>query len=409
MRKSKVFRYIIFLVPLPFLLAQCLINPEITTDQRGPLYAGSSSCQTCHKSAYRSYIHTAHYMASASAGKSTIQGSFANGRNKFDLNPHVSVFMEKRDSGFFQTSYVNGKKEQSQRFDVVFGAVKGQTYAYWLANELFQLPVSYVANTNSWINSPGYDSTNAVFARGISTRCLDCHMSFAKTAPPELPGFYEGVEGFDKQSLIMGIDCERCHGPAAAHVKFQTDNPEEKEARYIKRFSSLTRQQKINVCAICHSGATTKILKPTFSFKPGDSLSDYMVPYKSAEPKSYTHIDVHGNQAALLASSKCFKGSPLVCSTCHNTHVSERSNLILFATKCLSCHEGAYSFKQCKLTNKLSAAALISNCISCHMPAFASKTIIAGQVPTLIHTHHIGVYKDEAQKILAYIKKTASK
>lgn len=405
MSNNKLIRLIVFLVPLPFFLTQCLTDNEKSTDQRGPLYAGSASCQSCHKDLHQSFRYTAHYMASAQANQNTIQGSFAAGRNIFDLNAHVRVSMEKRDTVFFQTSYVNGKVEQSQRFDVVFGAVKGQSYGYWLANELFQLPISYVSNTNSWINSPGYDSTRAVFERAVGTRCMDCHMSYAKTAPPQLPGFYEGIEGFEKQSIIMGVDCERCHGPAAAHVKFQTDNPQIKKAKYIIRFNSLTRQQKINLCAVCHSGATSKMLKPTFGFKPGDTLSNYMNQPKSAEAIDYTHIDVHGNQAGLLASSKCFENSQLVCSNCHNTHVNERNSLTLFAARCITCH-GASSHTQCKMTSSLSAAVLTNNCISCHMPVFSSKAIIAGQAPTLIHTHHIGIYPEETQKILIYIKNT---
>jgi hypothetical protein len=403
MSKKKLTRLGIFLVPIVFIFSQCL-NFKKHEDPRGSEYAGSATCVSCHKNVYSSYLHTAHFMASLPADGHTIQGSFEKGSNEFVFNPNLKVVMDKRDSGFYQTGYENGKATQSQRFDISFGGIKGQTYAYWLTNEIFQLPISYTANTHNWINSPGYASNSIAFERMIGTQCLGCHASFIKQAPPDLPGYYGGAEGFEKKSLVYSIDCERCHGPAAEHVKFQTENPAEKTAKYIVAFKSLTRTQKINMCAMCHSGANNHMLKPAFGFKPGDSLSNYMRVHTSNEAPNYKVIDVHGNQTALLESSKCFIGSKMDCSTCHDTHVKDRDKVLLYAGRCLSCHS-QNTHNECKLANQLSATMLANNCISCHMPAFSSKLIIAGQTGTLIHTHHIAVYPEEAQKVLAMLKK----
>ena len=73
-------------------------------------------------------------MASQPANSNTIQGSFGKGLNEFVFNANLKVVMDKRDSGYFQTGFENGKATQSQRFDVVFGGIKGQTYGYWLTN-----------------------------------------------------------------------------------------------------------------------------------------------------------------------------------------------------------------------------------------------------------------------------------
>ncbi|WP_428330630.1 cytochrome c3 family protein [Mucilaginibacter sp.] len=402
MLKRKLTRLAIFLIPLFFIFSQCFTSKK-KEDPRGDAYAGSATCISCHKDVSNSYLHTAHFMASAPADAKTVQGSFAKGANEFVFNPHLKVVMDKRDTGLYQTSYADGKKEQAQRFDIVFGGVKGQSYAYWFTNELFQLPISYNTANHAWINSPGYEPNRVAFERAVSTRCLDCHLSYAKSAPPEVPNFYVGIEGYDKQSLVFSVDCERCHGPAAEHVKFHTENPGEKKPHFMVAFNSLTREQKINMCAVCHSGATSRMLKPTFGFKPGDTLSNYMATRASATPVDYKNIDVHGNQKALLASSKCFMSSNMDCSTCHNTHVNDRDNVTLYAAKCMTCHS-ATSHIQCKMTGKLSAALLMGNCISCHMPAFTSKTIVVGQSGALVHTHHIGIYTEETQKVMAYLK-----
>jgi hypothetical protein len=401
MFKKKLLLFAVFLVPLITIFSQC-INLKKDEDPRGNTYIGSVSCIKCHKNISNSYLHTAHFVASQPASAQTIQGSFAPDSNEFEFSPHMKVLMTKTDSGFYQTSYVNGKAEQSRRFDISFGGIKGQTYAYWLTNEIFQLPISYVTNVHKWINSPGYASNTVVFERVIGAQCLGCHASYVKQAPPDLPGFYTSAEGFEAKSLIYSIDCERCHGPAAAHVKFHTDNPDVKNAGFISKFKSLTREQKINMCAVCHSGANNHMLKPSFSFKPGDTLAKYMRLAPANAAVNYKVIDVHGNQTGLLKSSKCFISSNMDCSTCHNTHVNERENVVLYAARCLTCHSKQTT--QCKLSNQLSPAILIDKCIACHMPVFSSKLIIAGQSGALVHTHHIAIYPEETKKILGYVR-----
>ncbi len=402
MRKRKLIRLAVFLVPLVFIFSQCF-NSKKSEDPRGEAYAGAESCKSCHKEVFNSYLHTAHFMSSQSSAATNIHGSFKNGENEFVFNPMLKVKMHKTDSGFYQTSYENNKPTQSQRFDITFGAVKGQTYAYWVANELFQLPISYDEITHKWINSPGYDNSHAAYERAIGVRCLDCHISYIKPAPPELPGYYTNNEGFDKSSIVYTIDCERCHGPAAEHVKFQTENPHEKKAKYIVSYKSLTREQKINMCAVCHSGGNNTLYKPLFGFKPGDTLEKFMKIKASNTALNFKVIDVHGNQKALLASSKCFMSSNMVCSTCHNTHVQDRGKDIIYAAHCSTCHNKE-SHNICGLSTKLSPAALTENCISCHMPAFPSRVIITGEARAMVHTHRITIYSEATKKVLSQLK-----
>lgn len=406
MSKTKLILYVAVLIPMVIALSECL-NTKKNADPRGENYAGSATCINCHKSTYDSYLHTAHFIASQPADSSTIQGSFAKGENELAFNLHTKVVLDKRKSGFYQIAYHDEKKGESGRFDIVFGGVKGQTYAYWMANELFQLPVSYVSNAHKWINSPGYQNTEPDFERMITSQCLGCHMSYAKVEPGKLPLFVQNPEGFDRNKIIYNIDCERCHGPAAQHVKFQTENPDTKEAKYIVTYKSLTREQKISLCAVCHSGANNVMLKPTFTFKPGDTLSKFMKILPSNLSSNYKNIDVHGDQAGMLATSKCYISTNMSCATCHNTHKNERDNKVLFAARCISCHNSNKGHL-CKLSGQLNPTALAANCVDCHMPAFASKLIVAGKSGAMVHTHHIAVYPGETQKILDYLKVTAN-
>ena len=74
----------------------------------------------------------------------TVVGNFSKDSNELFINDSTRIMMEKRDSGLYQVLYINNKQIIALRFDLVMGAVKGQTYLSWHDKGLFQLPVSYI-------------------------------------------------------------------------------------------------------------------------------------------------------------------------------------------------------------------------------------------------------------------------
>lgn len=404
--KRTVLLLLIFLVPLVIIFSQCF-NPDKKQDPRGKSYAGSISCKKCHQSVYNSYLRTAHYQASALSSAHNIHGSFAKNHNVFRFNDSLKVVMEKHKDGFYQVGYKNNKAFEAHRFDITFGGVKGESYLYWKDNRVYQLPMSYFNALNSWTNSPGYDSSNVDFSRTIGRRCFECHSSYIAELPQQTQSLNH-IKELDKKTMILSIDCERCHGPSANHVNYQTKFPEEKNARYIKTYNALSRQQRLDMCAVCHSGNQASMLISTFAFKPGDTLAKFKEPEFYQANTNLTKLDVHGNQTQLLATSPCFIKSNMDCANCHNTHVNERANLVLYSQKCINCHKNStHSFSK----NQPALNALLQkNCIDCHMPAKPSNAIavqIAGKktaVPYLVRTHHITIYPAESKKILAYLK-----
>lgn len=402
-----MFLTLIFLTPLFVILSECNFFNAARPDPRGTLYAGSNACVKCHKNIYNNYLHTAHFTTTSLASENTVSGSFHNGANVFSFNNDVKVIMEKRDSGLYQVAYSKGKLINTRRFDITFGGIKAESYLYWNGNNLYQLPISYFKALHTWTNSPGYDSTFADFSRPITIGCLECHSSYIKELAQQTPNLQKAA-GFDKSSLILGVDCERCHGPAGDHVYYQTTHPEDKQARHIITYASLTRVQKINMCAVCHSGSTGVMLRSTFGFHPNDNLSDYKIEdiFQTNDP---ARLDVHGNQSRLLTSSKCFLMSKMDCATCHNVHSNEREQITLYSQKCISCH-ASVNHKSDKIEPGTSYL-LKSNCIDCHMPAKPSNIIAVGTsghgkvIPYLVRNHHIAIYPDESQTILNYLKK----
>ncbi|MDP9081241.1 MAG: hypothetical protein M3O71_27830 [Bacteroidota bacterium] len=403
-RKRIYFFILICLVPVIVIYFQSL-GTEEKADARGDLYVGSQKCIKCHSAEYKSYLLTGHHQASMPAAADNIHGSFAASSNSFSLSENSKAVMEKRGNSFFQVAYNDGKEARAERFDITFGGVKAETYGYWKGSKVFELPMSYFNAKQSWTNSPGYNTRHPYFDRPITQRCFECHSSYIASLP--ITNLQEQEPGFDKNSLVYGVDCERCHGPAANHVNFHTENPGEKTAKYIAKFASLTRAQKLDACSVCHGGGKDIYLESPFKFRMGDTLAKFKEPSFAKEDPNPATIDVHGNQRGLLATSKCFLMSNMDCSNCHNIHVNETAKLVAYSQRCMKCHnEANHNF--CTMAPKLGLT-IKNNCIDCHMPEKPSNLIsiaAAGgkkEVPYLVRTHRIAIYPEESKKILAFI------
>ena len=367
-------------------------------------FAGSETCAKCHKNIYDTHVKTAHYLTTRPAAEKYILGSFKNGENKYTYNPNLFITMEKRDSGLYQVVYFKGEEKKVLPFHMVIGSgTKGQSFAYWQGNRLFQLPITYYEFAHQWANSPGFPS-KVQFDRPITSRCLECHSTYVKTI--SAPG--EEREEFYRNKIMYGVDCEKCHGPAAKHVEFQTRNPNEKSAKYIINLAKLSRQQNLDMCALCHGG-NIKRTQPSFTFTAGDDLSKYFITDSlSTAAVNFGTVDVHGNQYGLLQSSKCFRMSQMTCSSCHNTHENERGKSQVFNGRCVTCHTNVH--ENFTSISQSPVPLIKENCISCHIPVKRSQSIVVfmpgSEVPTaaLFRSHFISIYADETKNVIRAIK-----
>jgi hypothetical protein len=372
-----------------------------TTDQFQK-FAGTAACETCHKNIFENHLKSAHYLTSQPASQKYIKGNFERGKNFFAYNPDQVVAMEKRGDSFYEVAYTHGLEKLARSMDIVTGSgTMGQSFLNWRNNFLVQLPITYFTAANEWSNSPGFPNS-IVYNRPITSRCMECHSTYVNTISPA----EKEPEEFDRTKIIYGVTCEKCHGTGAMHVAYQTQNPQEKFGKFIINPAKFSRQQKLDMCALCHGGHLQKT-KASFSFTPGDTLDNYFnIDTTAPDPNN---IDVHGNQYGLMRSSKCFINSnSLTCNTCHNTHENERGNTKLFSQRCMTCHKqenGTF----CKLKT-LHTTSLRTNCIDCHMPLKPSKAIAVflpgDNTPTaaLIRSHLISVYPIESKKIQSYMK-----
>lgn len=385
------------------------VNTTGSSDSRGPLYAGSQACIKCHQPVSNSYIHNNHFKTSSPVNAGSLKTMAAVAKDPFYFLDSTHISIEEKNNTIYQSLCAPDNRSddrgagqfpapRSEEFDIAFGSgEKAQTYGYWKEGKLYQLPLSWFSDLNAWANSPGFPASHARYNRTITSRCFECHASYIKR-DVEQSGSLAVNEVLDSKSIVYGIDCERCHGPALEHVKFHQDNPDAKTAKFITRISTLSRQQRLDLCAVCHSGNDRETQRSLFDFVPGDTLSHFYYPSfgtTAAEP------DVHGQQLQLLRLSKCFNASDMTCSTCHQTH-GDQATTMDYSTKCYSCHEGSAHATDVMKENeqrKRDFNLASTTCVDCHMPLVASKTIIlndgagAKTIPYLLRTHRISIYK----------------
>ncbi len=373
----------------PKIESEYLSPAVLATHSNGAQFVGSETCMECHADIFASHIQTAHFNTSSPGNSESIKGSFEKGLNTLDLES-VAFKMLPKDDSFYQHTEIKNRllEKPPARFDIVIGSgVRGQSYLTWEEDKLFQLQASYYTPTNSWVNSPGFPSYS--LDRPIRDACIKCHVTFAKNKD-----FSGQGNTYEKSELIYGIDCERCHRPAKKHVVYHRNNPGELMAKFMMQYDTLSRQQRLDACAQCHSGPRDRVLQGnSFSFLAGNNLNEYARNFYTGNQS--TPLDVHGNQYGLLTKSECFKQTKTMdCATCHNPHKNERGDTGSFNQKCISCHtESVICTAESDKIEQMG-----NNCIACHMPTTPSKSMTVQLTPDSletsfnIRTHLIGIY-----------------
>jgi hypothetical protein len=351
-------------------------------------YVGDEICGSCHRDKIELFFRTAHHLTSRQASADSIAGPFGPGVNTLTTsNPALSFRMDARAGRFYETAIWGippSTTEETASIDLVIGSGrKGQSYLYWKDNRLFQLPVSYWLEPDRWVNSPGYTDGDADFDRPVMSRCLECHASYAESLAGPLNNRYK------KSSLVLGISCERCHGPGREHVSRHQSASADIFTEAIVNPSKLTRERDVEVCAQCHAGMRWPTA-PAYSYVPGEPLDEYLGADRS-DPNAT--IDVHGGHVGLLKRSRCYQASTtLTCSTCHKVHESQR-DAAAFSARCLTCHK----MENCGTFGKMGAK-IATGCIDCHMPIQQSKAISSDsegrQIKAPVRNHWIKVYSN---------------
>jgi hypothetical protein len=279
-------------------------------------YAGSETCRPCHASEYRSQGVTGHAraLARSSAGQ---PGEWA-----FGAGTQAITFVSRLD-----------------------------------AEHYVELGESWYRATHAFALTPGHDQNAGVTFRTFDpsagiVRCFACHST----------GYLQLAED---QSIVpseLGIHCEVCHGPSAAHVA----NPPAVHPRNPGRMNGVELNA---LCGSCHRAQSS-----------AEETTDLRDPWNSR------------HQPLLLAASACFQKSSgrLTCLTCHSPHQALETNALSYNAACQKCHAGVRHVQ----------SVADRACVDCHMPAVRAT-------PNLTFANHrIAVYSpNDALSPVAISKK----
>jgi predicted CXXCH cytochrome family protein len=260
------------------------------------------------------------------------------------------------------------------------------------AGELIEIPITwYAENGGYWAMSPGYDRPDhAGFSRRIGYRCMSCHNGYIQT-PSQSDAVEESARFPDR--LPEGIDCQRCHGPGAAHLEAARQGaPVERVRGAIINPKRLPHDRQMEACMQCHLETTSLKLpaalprygRGAFSYLPGESLGDYIlhfdratgsVQYRARKQAGDAIPDQSEGEdriefvsaAYRLRQSACYlksRGS-LTCVSCHNPHEPSSTSAALrrYTEACQSCHQTAVQKLVQERRHPVS-----QDCASCHMP-----------------------------------------
>lgn len=269
---------------------------------------------------------------------------------------------------------------------------------------MFEAPLSYYSNSQSWDLSPGYEGAPETgFNRPILVGCLACHNG-QPTPVLKRDGMYqEPPFRFGE----MAISCETCHGPGKLHVdrwKNPPDRPPAGVDDSVVNPAKLPTRLADDICMNCHQGGLMRTLQPgktELDFRPGTPLYEtaafFKLPLRKEQREEADLAEklppVRGGltmpswwKNSSLEMSKCYQANQgkLSCVTCHKIHSppAPATRVAFYRKACLECHSNT----SCALPlAKRLATKPANDCAGCHMP----KEPVGGIAHSSLTNHRI--------------------
>lgn len=340
-------------------------------------YAGMQTCRSCHENVYDSYIRTGMGRSWRRASPGSSDATFGAHALVYDSSSNYYYAPFFIDTVFFVREFrLQGKDtvhNRVERIDYIVGSGHHTNSHITSSNGyIYQVPITFYTQDKKWDLAPGFeDGANSRFSRILNTECVTCHNHYP-----------DHIKGSENKFFTMpeGIECERCHGPGALHVKAKLAG----EIIDTSRMADLTivnprrlpRDRVTDLCQRCHLQGIV-VLQPGktfFDFKPGMALNEVMNVFL---PR-YTDSDqrfIMASQADRLRLSACYqKSATMTCITCHHPHVSvAETDRDRYNGPCMSCHSGKGKIRcSAPLADR---KAKLDDCAACHMPKSGSIDI----------------------------------
>jgi predicted CXXCH cytochrome family protein len=350
-----------------------------------PHYVDVRSCRPCHTEIYDSYQGVAMARSFYRPAASNVIEDYEKNNRFIHAASNRHYRMLRRGGRFFQQRFQLQQGREVNLFEqeiyyIIGSGNHARSYLNLSAGGvLTQLPATWYPQEKRWGISPGYDRKQHYdFSRKIDYGCLFCHNATPKLA--------EGADRYGRENLFppelpMGIDCQRCHGPASQHVALAGSGKGiDAIRRAIVNPARLSPERQMDVCQQCHLETTSDELpqavrafgRAVYSFRPGEALSDYLIHFDHAPGTGHDDKFEINSAAYRLRQSQCFQKSAgrLKCTSCHDPHRTPRGDEAIqqFRESCLKCHQ--------QLSARSHPDPASAACATCHMPKRRTEDVV---------------------------------
>lgn len=419
-----------------------LFKPQWLPQQvTGQEYVSSQACRSCHPGQFSTWHRTFHRTMTQVATPEAVvpdhSGQFdgvvlqSRGR-RYELARRGDEFWVKMvDPDWDRERQARGlPPEERETAPVVERKIVMTTgshhqQTYWVPSrwgrELFQFPWEFHIREKLWFPTEDAElrpSSTERYSGHWNVSCIHCH----SVAPN--PGFLESgstrgrsgtaaaafvIPGIGRSStdtlrtetaalysevVELGISCEACHGPAAAHVAYHR-NPARRLVSHLDNAvdptivnpGRLDHVRSSQVCGRCHAlkmpHQKEKLLRERDPYRPGEDLGNHyrVVGFDDPVHKEMTREGSHlywndgscrlgGREFLGQVVSACYTRGKMSCLSCHAMHESDPNDQLADGmqgnTACLQCHESFRRDIPAHTHHK--ADSVGSRCYNCHMP-----------------------------------------
>lgn len=367
--------------------------PEPPLFAENPGYVGHRVCAECHADRVKEFEATRHFHACRQAEDDPLPGFASVPARLVSRHPGIVFEMSRGAEGARQTVVrpgADGSERFPLRVDWIYGAGgrADEVYFTWKGDRLDELALAWLRPTKEWAEQPFDPHQPGDLTRPTTPRCLECHNVWVAHAPGSL-------NRYRREGALLGVTCEKCHGPGHAHVTHHQRQRDDPEPHAVIRPALLARERQLDVCGQCHSNAIMP-RGPAFSYRPGEPLDAH---FRTLHGEGLEHDHV-ADQVKYLRRSKCFQSSDtMTCTTCHDPHRPHADKAGV--RSCIGCHRPVDCGAHAKLPE-----AVRGDCVGCHMPRYnrvAVKFHTAREqyvFPMRPHEHRIGIYPAARDEVL---------